>query len=693
MSHPLYTNRLIREKSPYLLQHAHNPVDWHPWGEEAFQLAKSQDKPVFLSIGYATCHWCHVMEHESFENLEVAKLMNETFINIKVDREEKPEVDSLYMEFAQAMMSGGAGWPLNLILTPDLMPFFAATYLPADLTRGFLGMKQLILRIHQIWQTPEERENVIMQAGKIVDVFATHIQAEGKELPSQEMIKEAAELLYKSADPVYGGTKGAPKFPIALQACFLLRHIRQANDSRGLFYLERTLDMMHRGGIYDHIGGAFSRYSIDERWLVPHFEKMLYDNALLARTYLEAWEYTRHPFYREIVDEILSYVLREMTNDEGGFYSAEDADSEGHEGKFYTWTWDEIHSVLGADSALFCEFYGVTPSGNFEGRNILHMTITLEEFAKRHHQDTILLKNSLEKMRHKLFEVREKRPHPIKDDKVLAAWNGLMIYAFAESGRVFGSIPYLDAAERAARFIQTNLWCDGTLLRRWREQDARFDGCLDDYAFMIQGLISLFEADRGSEWLEFALTLTNVLQTDFKSENGAYYLTNGKDPHLILRRCEFYDGAEPSGNAVQTENLIRLYQITGLESYLKEAEDVLKAAKEHISLYPPGACYHLLALQRYYDLQAPTILIALDEQETHKEEIAKMLSGHFIPHKVVIWRRENDEELRDLVPLSRNKSCVQGKTTLYICFRDRCEEPITELSKMWEAIEKLSLRK
>lgn len=689
MTHPIYTNRLIREKSPYLLQHAHNPVDWYPWGEEAFQAAKEQDKPIFLSIGYATCHWCHVMENESFENLDVAKVMNETFINIKVDREEKPEVDSLYMEFAQAMMSGGAGWPLNVILTPELMPFFAATYLPPDAQRGFLGMKQLILRIKQIWHDPEERENVIVQAGKIVDVFATHVHIEGKELPKLQEVKEAAELLYKAADPVYGGTKGAPKFPIGIQACFLLRYVQAHTDSRGLFYIERTLDMMHRGGIYDHIGGGFSRYSIDEKWHIPHFEKMLYDNAILARAYLEACEYTRNPFYREVTEEILKYIIRDMTDSRGPFYSAEDADSEGHEGRFYTWTWDEIHSQLGGDAALFCELYGVTPLGNFEGRNILHLTVSLEEFAQRRHLDPVLLKNSFVKMRQKLFEVREKRPHPAKDDKIIAAWNGLMIHAFAEAGRKFSNSQYLDCAEKAASFIRDNLWKEGKLLRRWREDEARFDGCLDDYAFVIQGLISLFEADRGSEWLEFALTLTHVLETEFKSEHGAFYLTNGKDPHLILRRSEFYDGAEPSGNAVQVENLLRLHQITGMETYLNEAIDVLKAAKDHISLYPPGACYHLLALQRYYDSKAPTIIVALDEKETHKEEIAKMLAGHFIPHKVVIWKRESDEELRDLVPICRQTSALHGKTTLYLCFKDHCEEPITEVPKMWQAIEKL----
>lgn len=689
MSHPLYINRLVHEKSPYLLQHAHNPVDWYPWSEEAFRAAKDQDKPIFLSVGYATCHWCHVMEHESFANIEVAKLMNETFISIKVDREEKPEVDSLYMEFAQAMMSGGAGWPLNVILTPELLPFFAATYLPADSNRGFLGMKQLIARIRTIWSDPEERENVISQAGKIVDVFANHIHPEGKVLPDPENIQEAAEILFKTADPLYGGTKGAPKFPIGLQACFLLRLVRKSADSRALFYVERTLDMMHRGGIYDHIGGGFSRYSVDEKWLVPHFEKMLYDNAILSRIFLEMWEYTRQSFYREVTEEILSYVLRDMTIPLGGFCSAEDADSEGHEGRFYTWTWDEIQAALGKEATLFCEYYGVTPIGNFAGRSILHLSQSHDEFAAHHHLDPVLLKHSLKDMREKLFKLRAKRVHPAKDDKIIAAWNGLMIYSLAEAGRILNNTSYLDAAEKGAKFVVDNLWKGGTLLRRWRDGEGRFDGCLDDYAFVIQGLISLFEADRGTKWLEFALTLTHVLKAEFKAEHGAFYLTNGRDPSLILRRCEFYDGAEPSGNAVQAENLLRLFQITGTEEYLDESADILKAANEHIALYPPGACYHLMALLRYYDAKAPTLVVALNDQEEFREEIGKMLAGHFIPHKVVIWKRESDEEMRDLVPLSRNKPPINGKTTLYICHRDQCEEPITEISKMWEAIERL----
>jgi uncharacterized protein YyaL (SSP411 family) len=686
---PLFTNRLATEKSPYLLQHAHNPVDWYPWSEEAFTAAKVQDKPIFLSIGYSTCHWCHVMEHESFASVQIAELMNATFINIKVDREELPEIDALYMEFAQAMMAGGAGWPLNLILTPDLKPFFAATYLPADSQHGFLGMKQLISRIAQIWQEAEERELVIAQAGKIVDLFEDHVHVSGDEMPAKEKISEASDLLYKTADPIYGGTKGAPKFPIGFQACFLLKVAKATKESRALFYVERTLEMMYRGGIYDHVGGGFSRYSVDEKWMIPHFEKMLYDNAILARAYVETWEYTKENFYREVCEDILSYILKEMRGKEGGFYSAEDADSEEYEGRFYIWSWEEVRAILGPDSTLFCEFYSVTPPGNFQGKNILHMKQSLNEFATSHRLDPVVLGSILKECRHKLNQEREKRERPLKDDKIITSYNGLMITALVEAFRAFHNEKYLEPAVAAARFIKENLWKDGMLYRRWRDAEARFEGCLDDYAAMIQASISLFEADCGTEWLQFALELDSVLNSEFKAEKGAFYFTNGTDPNLLLRTCEFYDGAEPSGNALQAENYMRLYQITGDKEYLTHVEEILKAAKQHIDMYPPGACYHLMVLQRYYDSHAPSIIIALNSDEEHREELVKMLSGRFIPNKVVVWKRESDEELRDLAPITRDKMPLNGKTTLYICHQNQCQEPLTDFSKMWEEIEKL----
>lgn len=687
-----YTNRLIKEKSPYLQQHAHNPVDWYPWGKEAFNAAKDQDKPIFLSIGYATCHWCHVMEHESFENLEIAHMLNETFINIKIDREELPEVDNLYMEFSQSMMSGAAGWPLNVILTPELEPFFATTYLPPHNSHGLMGLYDLILRIQEVWHTEEEKEKILMQAEKIVEVFSETVHAQGDELPDSEAIEDTAELLFKMADPVYGGMKGSPKFPIGYQTNFLLRYSAKTRDSRALFLVERTLDMMSRGGIYDHLGGGFSRYSIDEKWLVPHFEKMLYDNAILAHSYLEAWQITKRPLYRQICEEILDFILREMTHQEGGFYSAQDSDSDGHEGLFYTWTFEEVLEVLGEkEGLLFSEFYDVTPQGNFEGRSILHNKELLEDFADKRGLDSTQLNILFSNQRKQLFDVREKRSHPFKDEKILTSWNGLMIFALAAAGVAFENKRYLEAAIKAAKFIKKNLWNEEKrkLLHRWCEGEALYNGGLDDYAFLIRGLLSLYEADSGSEWLEWSLELTHILEEQFKAEEGAYYQTDGQDEYMILRKCQFADGAEPSGNAIHCENLLRLYQLTTNAQFLDSAEDVLKATKKYIDNYPPGYCYHLINLQRYFDKKAPTILIALNKKEQLKKELANLLFHDFIPHRSIIWRHPDDASFIKSLPFIEKQGPLNNNTTLYICYQGVCQKPLTEITDMIDAIHKL----
>jgi uncharacterized protein len=685
--HPMYTNRLIHQKSPYLLQHAHNPVDWYPWGEEAFQAAKNQDKPIFLSIGYATCHWCHVMERESFENVEVAQLMNLSFINIKVDREELPDVDSLYMEFAQSMMAGAAGWPLNVLLTPDLEPFFAATYLPAYSSHGLMGLTDLIERIKELWSS-EERNKILNQAEKIVELFSHNVHTKGEELPGAEQITTLVELLYKMADPVYGGIKGAPKFPIGYQYSFLMRYYKETKDNRALFLVDRTLDMMHRGGIYDHLGGGFSRYSVDEKWLVPHFEKMLYDNAILAQSYLEAWQLTRRPLYRQVCEEICQYILRDMTHPEGGFYSAEDADSEGHEGFFYTWPYEKAMEVLGNEGNLFCEFYDITPKGNFEGRNILHTPFSLEEFAARHQLNEEDLRHTFQIQKHKLWQAREKRVHPLKDDKVLSAWNGLMIYTLAEAGKTLQNETYLQAALKAARFIKKHLWENHELLRRWRDGQAMFTGSLDEHAFMIRGILSLFEANAGSEWLEWAIEMARILHERYKDEEGAFYQTDGSDKNLILRRCQFSDGAEPSGNAIHAENLLRLYQFTQQADYLRQAEDIFKAVKDSLENYPPGYCYHVMSLEHYYDQKAPTIVIALNSKKEYEKELKQHLYEKFIPHKAIIWQT-HDVELEELLPYIKDQNAQNDRTTLYICHEGVCGQPLNQLSEMIEAIDKL----
>jgi uncharacterized protein YyaL (SSP411 family) len=687
--HYVYTNRLIHQKSPYLLQHAHNPVDWYPWGSEAFEAARSQDKPIFLSIGYATCHWCHVMERESFEDPEVAKLMNETFINIKIDREELPEVDSLYMEFAQSMMTGAAGWPLNVILTPDLHPFFAATYLPPKANHGLTGMSELVKKIHEIWHG-EERERVMEQAEKIVEVFSENMHVKGHQIPDKEEIDDLADVLFKMADPVYGGIKGIPKFPIGYQWNFMLHYAAMADDSRPLFLAERTLDMMQRGGIYDHLGGGFSRYSVDERWLVPHFEKMLYDNALLSFSYLEAWQVTQKQFYRQICEEIFRYILRDMTHPEGGFYSAEDADSEGHEGYFYTWTNNQIVEVLGGEeeSKLFREFYHITSNGNFDGRNVLHTPQRLEEFAQKKGIDPQDLSSTFMKQKQKLWDVREKRIHPFKDDKILSSWNGLMIFSLAEAGAAFGRENYLNAAIRSAKFIRANMWKDGHLLRRWRENEGLYNAGLDEYAFLIRGLISLFETDQGVEWLEWAMEMTEILQIQFKSEGGAFYQTDGRDQNILLRKMQFSDGAEPSGNAIHCENLLRLYQLTFNEKYLLQAKDIFKAVEQYMLNYAPGYCYHMMNLIRYYDKHAITAIVALNKEEHYCLELRQLFYHAYLPHRVLVWSREK-KKLEHLIPATASYLPVEGKTTLYLCQKGVCQKPITEFSEMITALHNL----
>lgn len=690
ISHPQHKNRLAGEKSPYLLQHSQNPIDWYPWSDEAINKAKDEDKPIFLSIGYATCHWCHVMEKESFESQAIADLMNDAFICIKVDREEMPEVDSLYMEFAQSMMSGSAGWPLNMILTPELKPFFASTYLPPVSRPGMMGLTDLIERITEVWSS-EERPKVISQASRMVDVFSDNIHTHGEDLPSKDDVEHLADLFYKLSDPVWGGLKGSPKFPIGYQSLFLLRYFKSSKDARSLFLVERTLDMMQRGGIYDHIGGGFSRYSVDEEWFQPHFEKMIYDNALLVDAYQEVYLTTKKPFYRNVVEETLDYILEEMTSPEGGFYSAEDADSEGVEGLFYTWEKQEIISVLGPEiGEIFCLYYDVTDEGNFEGRNILNIGLRVPEFAEEHDLDPDTLEKELRECRRKLHRVREKRVRPFKDDKILSGWNGLMIHSMAQAGVALGEPRYVKAASRAARLIYNKLWVDGSLLRRYRDHESKHTAALDEYAYMIRALLTLFEIGEGTHWLSWALELNQILDDKFKLEEGAYYQTDGQDPNLILRKCLYSDTAEPAGNSIQCENLIRLWHLSFDELYLKGAEEVLKASKKFIDNYPPGYAYQMMNLSRFYQSDSPTLIIAFNENNDSEELIKNILFRECIPLKAVIFKRIGDTILSKLLPNMESYIPLHGKTTLYICRRGVCEQPLVEEFEFQEAILKLA---
>lgn len=686
MTEERFENQLIHEKSPYLLQHARNPVHWYPWGEKAFELARAEDKPIFLSIGYATCHWCHVMEKETFQNVEIAALMNDTFINIKVDREEHPEVDSLYMEFAQALMSSAGGWPLNVILTPDLKPFFAVTYLPPKAQKGLIGMDQFVSQIKLLWQS-EERAILVDQADKVVELFKKNSKTFGADLPDEEDLQNAVQMLFDIADPIFGGIKGEPKFPLGYQAEFLLEYSKTNKDSRSLFYIELTLQKMAQGGIFDQLGGGFARYCIDERWHIPHFEKMLYDNAILAKTYLQAYRYTKKPLFGEVCRSILDYTLREMSGKEGGFFSGEDADSEGEEGKFYTWSAKEIEQTLGdQEGKLFCQLFGVTEEGNFEGKNILHVEADPGELAKLLGVDEGQLKEQIALLKIKLLEKRNQRIKPFKDDKVITAWNGLMLDAMVQAGSCFDNSPYTEAAVKTANWIKKQLWIKGELLRRYREGDARFSGGLDDYAFLIKGVLSLFECGLGSEYLQWAMELSEVLEKEYKTPNGAYYQTK-EDRFLLMRKCEFYDGAEPSGNAIHCENLLRLYQITQNEKYLTSAEDILRAAQSFIETFPPGACYNLIALQRYLDQKAPLVVVAFNKDRAFEKEIKHALGSQFTPHRATIFKYQDDPLLNTLIPPTANQNCVDGKTSVYICRDFHCEKPLVDLPEILKAFE------
>ncbi|MHA2429129.1 MAG: thioredoxin domain-containing protein [Candidatus Hermodarchaeia archaeon] len=563
-------NRLAKEKSPYLLQHADNPVDWYPWGKEAFSEAKKEDKPIFLSIGYSTCHWCHVMAHESFENERIAKLMNEVFVNIKVDREERPDIDSLYMSVAQ-MLTGSGGWPLTIIMAPDKQPFFAATYIPAETRFGRMGMDELIPEIQRLWKEDRNRLNAITK--NIRTNLETSAQgSKGAEL-GEGVLEMAFDALKQRFDEEYGGFGFRPKFPSPHNLMFLLRYWKRTKNKEALRMVEETLHAMRKGGIFDHVGLGFHRYSTDPKWLLPHFEKMLYDQAMLTMAYAEAYQTTKKDEYAQTVREIITYVLRDMTSPEGGFYSAEDADSEGEEGKFYVWTEEEIRKVLPKQEAnVFLKVYNFEPEGNFleeatgkrMGTNILHLKKPLATEAKAQKMTEEGLLKLLEGIREKLFEVREQRIHPHKDDKILADWNGLMIAALAKAARVLDEPSYAEAAKKAVNFVFTQMLdAKGRLLHRYRDKEAKILAFLDDYAFMIWGLLELYETTLEPEYLQKAVELNAELLTHFWDDvGGGFYFTSDDAEDLLVRKKDAYDGAIPSGNSVAMLNLLRLARIT-----------------------------------------------------------------------------------------------------------------------------------
>lgn len=665
------SNKLINEKSPYLLQHAHNPVDWYPWGPEAFARAASEDKPIFLSIGYSTCHWCHVMERESFESDEVAQILNKNFICIKVDREERPDIDSIYMSVCQ-LLTGHGGWPLTVFLTPDKHPFYAGTYFPKDDSLHVMGLISLLKTINEIWQN--NRKTLLDASKEILAVQTANRSPKATKL-SLNTINHAYSQLKHSFDSKYGGFSKAPKFPSPHNLLFLLRYWYSQKEPHALEMVTKTLDAMKNGGIYDHIGFGFSRYSTDKKWLVPHFEKMLYDNSLLAIAYTEAFVATGNSTYSETAHQILEYVLRDMTSKEGGYYSAEDADSEGIEGKFYVWSVEQIQEVLGEqDAKKYCELFDITTDGNFDGMNIPNLIATGALTNDN--------KAFAEACRKKLFEQREKRVHPYKDDKILTSWNGLMIAAMAYCGKILGEEKYILSAKKCVDFILKRLVrSDGRLLARYRDGEAALPAYLEDYAFLIWGLLELYEAVYNPTYLKKALELNTSMLELFKDENTAGLFLYGHDSEkLITRPKECYDGAVPSGNSVAVMNLLRLARITGNSDLEKETKQIIEYFSSDIEAVPIGHSYMLCGyLYSISKVASEVVIVGSD-----CSDMLKIYNNIYHPFSVSISKITS--ELANLVPYVADYNNNNAETTAYICRDFACMPPITDGDRLSEIL-------
>jgi hypothetical protein len=692
-------NRLIHEKSPYLLQHAHNPVDWHPWGLEAIEKAHKEDKPIFLSIGYSTCYWCHVMEREVFENEELASLMNKDLICIKVDREERPDIDRVYMMALQGM-SGSGGWPMSMFLGHDLKPFFGATYIPPRSQYGRAGFGEVLERINDTWRN--NRGQIVQISERMGEFLSDLAKSEGQNVNADGRVFEIAyELFLKSYDEQNAGFGGAPKFPRAVAYNFLLRHYKRTGKENALSMVLQTLQRMAGSGMYDHIGGGFHRYATDERWHVPHFEKMLYDQAQLVVSYLEAYQITQEESYADVARDVLLYVQRFMTHPQGGFYSAEDAESatdaqqpgKKEEGAFYVWTADELKAILSpGEREVFFRTYGVEESGNviadphgvFRGKNILHLMRSENEIAQQTGLSPEEVGGLLASARTNVFAAREKRPKPHLDDKILVSWNGLMISAYARAFQVLGDEQYLAAATQSARFILEKLAdsSTGLLLRRYRDGEARFEANLEDYAFFVQGLIDLYEASFESGFLQSAIALTDrQVQRFFDRDDGGFFDTSGNDKTVIIKTKEWYDGAEPSGNSVALLNLLRLAHITGRPEYDALARKSLTFFGRRMIEAPQTTPQFLVALD--FSLSRPKeIVVAGRTIDPETRAIVQEIHKHFIPNKILLLADGSEEQtaLETLIPFLSGKVMIEGKPTAYVCENYACRLPTSDLS-------------
>ena len=673
MAEHKHTNRLAEESSPYLLQHAHNPVDWFPWGEEALEKSKREDKPILLSIGYSACHWCHVMERESFENEEIARQMNEQFVNIKVDREERPDLDQIYMSAVQ-MMTRHGGWPLTVFLTPDLVPFYGGTYFPPADRQQMPGFPRILAAVSEAYRTrPEEvRQSAWEILSELRRMSVAQESPEGIDTP---LLDNAYRGLARSYDPRFGGFGGAPKFPSSMNLDFLLRTYQRTGDARALEMATHSCRMMAEGGMYDQLGGGFHRYSTDARWLVPHFEKMLYDNALLTRLYLHAYQATGGGFFRVVVEETLGYVGREMLDESGAFYSTQDADSEGVEGKFFVWDKEEVESLLGPEDArLFSAYFDVTEGGNFEESNILHVERPAAEVARELNVSAERLAAAVQRGRGILYTERERRIKPGRDEKVITAWNGLMLEAYAEASALLERDDYREIAERNAQFILDTLVREGLLLHVYKDGRAKHVGFLDDYAFVISGLVTLYETTGRLRWLEAAVRLTDKMVEEFWDEEGGGFFYNGRSGEkLIVRNKDYFDNATPSGNSVAAEALLRLSVLTGKEDYRRRAVNVLRLVRDAVERYPSAFGYALGAIDFY--LSKPREIVVVGD-ETQARTLLREVWGRYLPNKVVVQSSGVDEAATQLVPLLQERTAQGGRATAYVCESYTCLQPV-----------------
>ena len=676
-------NRLARETSPYLLQHADNPVDWYPWGEEALSKAKAENKPIFLSIGYAACHWCHVMEHESFEDPATAAIMNERFVNVKVDREERPDLDTIYMQTVVAM-TGHGGWPMSVWLTPDGVPFYGGTYFPNTPRHGMPAFRQILAALAEAWQNQPD------QVQQTTERVLAHLQqdsglaGDSGALLDRDVSALAVQQLGLAFDRAHGGWGRAPKFPQPMTIEFLLRYARRTSDTMTRSMIDATLVRMAQGGMYDQVGGGFHRYATDAEWLVPHFEKMLYDNSQLARCYLHAWQLTGNGFYKRIALETFDYVVREMTHPAGGFYSTQDADSEGEEGRFFVWSIDEIRDALGDESILFEDVYGATRSGNFEGRNILHVAGDPEQVARSHGLEPQRLDLILAESKYKLFAARSRRVKPGRDEKVLTAWNGMMLAAFAEAARILKREDYRRVAVRNAEFVLRELRTpEGRLLRSWKEgSGARLNGYLEDYSHLIEGLLELYQTTFDSRWFVAARELADALIEHFAAPDGTFYDTSDDHEDLIIRPRDLQDNAVPSGNAMTATVLLKLAAYTGVSRYMEIAQKALSGLQSAFRQYPTAFGQWLVAYE--FAIGRPQeIAVVGDLDAPDTQAMLDVIFDGFRPHQVVALKRPGEESP---IPLLDHREQRDGKTTVSVCQNFACRMPVTEPTDLLEQL-------